>query len=478
MTTSLLNMVRRLITFFAAFTLLIFAAVPAHSRTWQAASFPGPDASSKINAAIRTAASGDTVDLSGFTGTQILSEQVLITKSLRFTNCRTQFIEAMPDPGIQPNGGGINVQADGVTFIGKAGCEITQANGANIQALIQSGSSTNITFSRVKFDGNEGNQNDVNGYYSCWRASTGTGGGGNLKLTNSEITGCGDRATDWRGVTGAYQLDNYCHQSGVNIAGRGLARGGDCLHVDVDGATLSGSVWQMRNTVDEWGDSAIAAPNSVDCHMVGNVIHGQAYYGHPFQSVQGGLDLSGCMNASALGNEVYDVRGEVLGMTCGTTGAETTNSSNVVARGNLFVETAPAATATIPQAKFGSIGYVCNPTNYVVEGNTFWNVTLTGVGISGLVVNKNNFYFDGANNGNFSAIDLSGEMTNFSIKNNTTTSIAMGDLRDGINIQGSVTNPAPCFIGNEIYSNLLVSNYVVWQMGAKAACQMGAAFAK
>jgi hypothetical protein len=452
--------------------LVLLGAVASHARTWNVASFPEHGASAKINAAVIAAGAGDTLDLGGLTGTQRLRQQVVITKALALTNCRASFVETMPDPGIQPKGGGISIQANNVTFTGKPGCTITQADGANIQALIQSGASENIAFSHVKFDGNEGKQNKSDGYYSCWRASNGGGGGSNLQLLNSEITGCGDRATDWRGVQGAYQLNNYCHQSGINIAGKGLARGGDCLHVDTDGPTPSQNVWQVNNVVNEWGDSAIASPNSIGCHMLNNIIHGQAYYGHQFQAVQGGLDLSGCMNATATGNKVYDVRGEVIGMTCGTTEAKTMNSSNVVAQGNMFVETSIAVSVTLPEARFGTIGYKCRPEHYAIRNNTFRNVSLVVVGISDAILTDNTFYFD-ASNKNVDAIDLSGDMVNFTITGNTIGAVAMGALRIGINVQSSVTSPAPCLIADQTYTNLSASTYLVWERGSHPACALG-----
>ncbi|HVM94556.1 MAG TPA: hypothetical protein VMT67_17170 [Terriglobales bacterium] len=93
-------------------SLLLVSCALACARTWKVASFAGPDASAKINAAVRAASPGDKLDLSGFTGTQTLAEQVLIDKPLTLVNCSAQFVETMPDPGIQSNGGGINIDAD------------------------------------------------------------------------------------------------------------------------------------------------------------------------------------------------------------------------------------------------------------------------------------------------------------------------------------------------------------------------------
>jgi len=199
--------------------------------------YTGSDIGAKLNAAIAASSSGQTIDMSGITTNQTFTTQIFITKPVNIVGCRVTLTASMADPG--QSSGAILVTADHVTISGAGQGLCICSHG-------------NITVTNLTLNGNEANQTIRSGkYYSCWAAETGSGGGHDLWLAGAKLTGCGSRATDWRGVTRAHLERNYCHDSGVNIAGGGTATHGDCLHVGMDGFNgRSSNVWIVNNEVD------------------------------------------------------------------------------------------------------------------------------------------------------------------------------------------------------------------------------------
>src|SRR5262249_46757856 len=104
---------------------------------------PGNNAAEKLNYAIAISSDNQVLDLSGFKTPQTLDSQVNINKSLTIVGCQTTFTETMPDLGVGPRGGGINISADHVTFdgAGQGKCILRQQDGENIQTLVQSAAS-------------------------------------------------------------------------------------------------------------------------------------------------------------------------------------------------------------------------------------------------------------------------------------------------------------------------------------------------
>lgn len=441
--------------------------------TIDVSSYLGADASQKFNNALAAASAGDILDLAKFITPQTFGTQVVINKAVGVINCQTTFTETMADPGVGASGGGINIAANGVYWTGGGQqiCIITQGNAKNIQALVQSGSSSFVTFSNLTFNGNEANQTipDSINYYGCWRASTGAGGGHDLHLQNVELTACGNRATDWRGTYNNFQYNNYLHQTGVNIAGGGVTTHGDGLHVDVDGVVHPYNSYMVDNLIEEWGDSGLACINGANCVVQGNTLLGQAYFGHTVNSFQGGMDVGGCANCTVVGNIVREAPTFPVSLSCNSDGVTYTLADNSTFSGNTIYNSAASIIATTPQIYFGA-RFGCQATNYTITGNSLNDVTFKVDGINGATITGNNFHFTStfANTVLFDlSEDVGSVMENFTITGNTAVTDG-AQPSTGVNIGATVTAPAQCNISPNRFPSTMTD--ITWQGGSSNSC--------
>lgn len=441
-----------------------------NTRTWNVAAQGGADAAAKINAAVSVASAGDTLDLSGFSTAQTLSAVVTISKALNIVGCNATFTSNVSDPGT--SSGAWNITSDNVTISGSASgkCTLTQGNNKNIQNIVYSGAQGNISIRYVVFNGNETTQTATSSFYTCWRSAT---GGHDLRLEDSEMTACGSRAVDFRASNRIWIDHNYFHQTGTNIAGQGLAAGGNAISVDGSGApiTISSDVWITNNQFEEWGDS-IACANSTRCHITGNTLRGAAEFSHTPIPTESGIDLSGSTYSDATGNTIINVAGPMFNAVCsvGIT-PQLTPHDITISNNRLFNNTSSEA-STDPRMEIGQGGQVCAPYNYTVTGNSYEGARLNVSGIKNFTILGNNFFNIISSTASTIPVNLlqstGGVTSGFHIEGNTFDT-NNSTMSRAVNISNSVTSPGPCTIGpNQISAN--VSGTYVWQSSAINQC--------
>ena len=428
-----------------------------------ASDFSGADAFAQINAAIATLPStGGTVDARAFVS-QSVSTQMVVSVPCHLLFGDATFTYVGPDKGT--TAGAINITSSDVTFEGQGyGTVFTQGNAANIQTLIHLHANQRVIFKSLCVNGNESNQTNTGGFYTGIRSSAGAA---DVSVLDCKITASGTRGLDLRGTTRVQIRNNYFYQCGVNIAGQGLANGGNACSVDVDGATRSTDVFYIGNVFEQWGDSAISVTNALRGHVIGNTLRGQADFGLPFNVTQAGIDASGSVDVEIIGNTIRNVRGANIAAVTGTVGMTTYPTSNIRIVGNEIFANVKSVLDSIPVAAIGQAGVSSQCLNYTVTGNTFYNTGLSASGIDGLTVTGNNFHYDDSDGSNVVCIDIlqaaGGVSKNISIIGNMFSS-SVTNPTHGINIHAQVTTPQAITLSPNIFSG--IASPVVWQSGS------------
>lgn len=403
---------------------------------------------------------GGVVDAQACQGAQTLSATVVVNKPAKILLGAATWTATVADPG-QTTGAAFSITSNDVSIEGVGWNSIIKKTGAtNQQALISSGAFDRITVKNLKLDGDEANHTTtVAKFYTCWRASA---GGTDLTLEKVEVTGCGNRGIDWRGVNRVHINDPYFHQTGIATVG-GVPLDGNATSVDVDGATGSTDAWFRGGQYEEWGDSAIAAPDTLRVHIDSPTLRGRAHFGNTPLTNESGIDLFGASGVEVKGAKVYEVRGPVLAFGCSAT--------NTAIRGEItgnefYNVTSPQAGD--PRVQLGQSGNSCQPTDLTYTGNTHVGTRVSFGGIDGFLFAVNTFRNIRSNIASGIAVDVGqgagGVMKNFVFFGNKFDTDD-ATLTRAFNIASTVTAPGNSgFIGNSVSS--AVTNAIVYQAGS------------
>ena len=433
-----------------------------HRPTLDAADFDGSDAGAKIKHCITALPStGGTCDV-GFGGTQSAAARIVVnTKATISFKQPITLTTTLADPG-QYVGSLFEITSNDVIIEGVGWSTVLKKTGAsNQQALISSEEYDNITIRNLKMDGDEANHTtQVGKLYTCWVAldTAVVTSPRNLRSENVEYTGCGHRATDWRGVIGSHHIGNYFHQTGIATVG-GTALDGNATSVDVNGAIRSEDAWFEGNLFEEWGDSAIAAPSTKRVHVIGNTLRGRADFGNTALTTESGIDLVASEDVEVTGNVVREIRGSALGTSIDGAG-------NIPKRwrvsNNVFYNVASLA-AGDPRVIFSSGGTDNQLQSFGLYNNTFIGTRLSVGNIDGFTSGGNSFHNIRSSAGSI-AVDLlsnvgsTGLMKNFSFVGDT-FSTDNGTLLTAFNVASNITSPGAALIAPIIdYGNVTTAD--------------------
>ena len=427
-----------------------------------------PRTAAGINAAITDASAGQTIELTE--GTYTWNATVTVSKALRIKMPGGTFTATVADPG-QTTGALFNITANDVTIEGSGWNTILKKTGAtNQQALISSGALDRITIRNLKMDGDEANHTTVTSkYYTCWVSSQNSQ---DLTLDNVEVTGCGNRAIDWRSTVRGKILNSYFHQTGIaTVDGTPLA--GNATSLESETITPQcADAWFVNNLFEEWGDSAIGGGTCIGVHVIGNTLKGRAYFGNTALTEESGIDLLGARDVEVVGNHVFEIRGSALAATCYQPAATMFVPVNIRIAENLFYNVASLA-AGDPRVVFGQGGGSCQPVNFTYTGNTHIGTRLSAAGISGFIATGNTFQNIRSNLGG-TAVDMGqgagGVFENF-IFNGNTFDTDNATLTLAFNVAAAITAPEnSAFIGNVVGTG--VTTKITYQAGAQVVPEL------
>jgi len=448
--------------------------------------------------AVAAAPAGSTLDMSAVSSPITLTSTLTVSNPLKITGCKVQINCSTGQNKC------VNIATDDFSFEGASkSCVITQPTHADQAIAFYLGARKRITLKGFKLDWNEDNQ-DAGPYYTAIASNTSsfnTYPGCNLsdvRIEDLEVTRAGHRGIDFRGSCRVWLINNYFHQTGINVAGTDAGNsvsidlGGDIAHpTSLSDMAISQDTWCIGNKIDEQGDTFKCG--NVRSHVIGNTVRGPADFGHQPWWTSGGIDGANMWDGEFIGNTVRNTFTDALsiGQTCiGGTGTSCSSGTiisptNMRVIGNQFFCDSKAV-AYGWRGSYAGPGASCHTTfgityytaafasGYTVTGNTYQGVTAMIGNLNKFSLASNTFdgWWGGETTGGpYTSwpVFVDGNIAAFYVGGNTivnSSSNPQATLPAAIYVSTAVSAPTPCTIASNPIDSATFTNTVQWGSAA------------